>query len=87
MNSYYDTAAKEIIHSLPAPYSNIRMDVVEYKDKPGIVVLRFFANNLYSFSDNQLVSIAEWMNELLKQLNSKPLLGNYTWECVEYDQG
>lgn len=85
MTSYYDGAAKDIIHQWPAPYSGIRMDVVEYKEMPGIVVLRFHADNLYSFSDSQLVSIAEWMNTLLKQLNSKPLLGKYTWECVEND--
>lgn len=79
----YDSAAREIIHSTPAPYSNILFDVVEYEDKPGIVVLRFYADNLYSFSDNQLVSIAEWMNLLLNKLNSLPLLGKYTWECCE----
>lgn len=82
----YDSGAKQIIHSYPAPYSNIRFDVVEYKERPGIVVLRFYADNLYSFSDDQLVSIAEWMNKLLNELNSKPLLAKYTWECVEYDQ-
>lgn len=79
----YDSGAKQILHGNPAPYSGIHMDVVEYKEKPGIVVLRFHADNLYSFSDNQLVSIAEWINALLKQLNGKPLLGKYTWECVE----
>lgn len=82
----YDTGAKKIIHAFPAPYSNIRFDVVEYEDRPGIVVLRFYADNLYSFSDNQLISIADWMNRLLNELNSKPLLAKYTWECVEYDQ-
>lgn len=82
----YDSAAKQIIRSYPAPYSNIRFDVVEYDERPGIVVLRFYADNLYSFSDDKLVSIAEWMNRLLNELNSKPLLAKYTWECVEYDQ-
>jgi hypothetical protein len=82
----YDSGAKEIIHSTPAPYPDIRFDIVEYEDKPGIVVLRFYAENLYSFSDNQLVSIAEWMNILLGKLNSLPLLAKYTWECVEYVQ-
>lgn len=82
----YDSGAKETIRCTPAPYSDIRFDVVEYEDKPGIVVLRFYADNLYSFSDNQLVSIAEWMNTLLGKLNSLPLLAKYTWECVSYDQ-
>lgn len=82
----YDEAAKDIIHSWPAPYPNIHMDVVEYKEVPGMVFLRFYADNLYSFSDSQLVSIAEWINSLLNKLNSLPLLGKYTWECVEYEQ-
>lgn len=82
----YDSAARQILHSYPAPYLDIRFDIVEYNDRPGIVVLRFYADNLYSFSDDQLISIAEWMNNLLNDLNSKPLLAKYTWECVEYDQ-
>lgn len=79
----YDSAAKDIIHSHSAPYSGIKMDVVEYNDIPGLVFLRFYADNLYSFSDSQLVSIAEWINSLLNKLNNSPLLGKYTWECVE----
>lgn len=81
MTSYYDSAAKEIIHSMPAPYPGIRMDVVEYQEFPELVFLRFYADNLHSFSDNQLISIAEWMNNLLGKLNSLPLLAKYTWEC------
>lgn len=84
--SNYDSGAKQILHDTPAPYSDIYFDVVEYDDKPGIVFLRFYADNLYSFSDGQLTSIAEWMNALLNRLNSAPLLAKYTWECVEYDQ-
>lgn len=84
--SNYDSGAKEIIHSTPAPYSGIKFDVVEYPEVHGLVFLRFYADNLYSFSDAQLTSIAEWMNKLLNKLNAAPLLAKYTWECVEYDQ-
>lgn len=84
--SNYDSGAKEVIHSTPAPYSGLTFDVVEYPDRPGIMVLRFYADNLYSFSDSQLHSIAEWMNKLLNKLNSLPLMAKYTWECVEYEQ-
>lgn len=82
----YDSGAKEIIHSTPAPYPGIHFDVVEYDDIKDLVFLRFYANNLYSFSDAKLVSIAEWMNRLLNRLNEAPLLSKYTWECVDYDQ-
>lgn len=81
--SSYDSGAREVIHSTPAPYSGIKFDIVEYSEVKDMVFLRFYADNLYSFSDSQLVSIAEWINTLLKQLNNKPLLGKYTWECVE----
>lgn len=82
----YDTGAKEIIHSFPAPYSNINFDIVEYPDKSGIIVLRFYAENIFSFSDSQMVSIFEWIHSLLDKLNSLPLLAKYTWECVAYEQ-
>lgn len=79
----YDTGAQEIIHSIPAPYPGIKFDVVEYPEIKDLVFLRFYADNLFSFSDSQLVSIAEWMNLLLGKLNSLPLLAKYTWECVQ----
>ena len=82
----YDTGAKEIINSIPAPYPGIRFDVVEKKDIPGLLFLRFYSENLFSFSDSQLVSIAEWMNKLLNRLNSAPLLAKYTWERVDYEE-
>lgn len=82
----YDSGAKEIIHSFPAPYPNIRFDVVEYPEIENLVFLRFYADNLFSFSDSQLVSVAEWMNKLLGKLNGLPLLAKYTWECVVDDQ-
>lgn len=78
----YDSGAKEIIHSTPAPYSGIKFDIVEYPEIKDMVFLRFYADNLFSFSDAKLVSIAEWMNVLLGRLNSLPLLAKYTWECV-----
>lgn len=84
--SNYDSGAREVIHNTPAPYKGLVFDVVEYDDRPGIMVLRFYADNLYSFSDSQLVSIAEWMNRLLNKLNSLPLMAKYTWECVAYEQ-
>jgi len=82
----YDSAAREIINSTPAPYSGIRFDVVEKQDVPGLLFLRFYTENLFSFSDSQLVSIAEWMNKLLDRLNSAPLLAKYTWERVDYEE-
>lgn len=82
----YDSGALEIIHSTPAPYPNIIFDIVEYPEIKGLLFLRFYADNLFSFSDNQLVSIAEWMNKLLARLNHLPLLAKYTWECVANDQ-
>jgi hypothetical protein len=82
----YDSAAKEIINSTAAPYSGIRFDVVEKEDVPGLLFLRFYSENLFTFSDSQLVSIAEWMNKLLNRLNSAPLLAKYTWERVDYEQ-
>lgn len=85
MNSY-DSGAQEIIHSTPAPYPGINFDVVEYEEIKNLMFLRFYADNLYSFSDSQLESIAEWMNKLLKRLNEAPLLSKYTWECVNYEQ-
>ncbi len=84
--SSYDSGAKDIIHNTPAPYSGIKFDIVEYPEINDLVFLRFYADNLYSFSDAQLTSIAEWMNKLLNRLNEAPLLAKYTWECVEYDQ-
>jgi hypothetical protein len=84
--SNYDSGAEQIIHSTTAPYSGIRFDVVEYPEINDLVFLRFYADNLYSFSDTQLESIAAWMNKLLNRLNEAPLLAKYTWECVEYDQ-
>lgn len=84
IKSFYDDYAAKIIREVPAPYPGIKFDIVEYPDKPGIVILRFYADNLYSFSDNQLESIAPWMNTLLNKLNSSPLmLAKYTWECRE----
>ncbi len=84
--SSYDTGAQEIIHSTPAPYPGIKFDVVEYPDVKDLIFLRFYADNLYSFSDDKMHSIADWMNTLLNRLNSLPLLAKYTWECVEYEQ-
>ncbi len=81
--SNYDSGAKEIIHNTPAPYKGIKFDVVEYPQIKDLIFLRFYADNLYSFSDDQLHSIADWMNTLLGKLNSLPLLAKYTWECVE----
>lgn len=84
IKSFYDDYAARIIREVPAPYPNIIFDVVEYPDQPALVYLRFYADNLYSFSDNQLNSIAPWMNQLLKKLNESPLmLAKYTWECKE----
>lgn len=84
--SNYDSGAKEMIHNTPAPYSNIRFDIVEYEEIKGIVVLRFYADDLFSFSEPQMLSIFEWINALCDKLNSLPLLAKYTWECVQYDQ-
>lgn len=84
--SNYDTGAKDIIHSTPAPYSGIKFDVVEKPDINGLVFLRFYSENLFSFSDSQLVSIAEWMNKLLNRLNAAPLMARYTWERVDYEE-
>lgn len=82
--TFYDTFAAGIIREVPAPYSGIIFDIVEYPNMPGLVFLRFYADNLYSHSDSQLVSIAEWMQKLLDKLNSHPLmLAKYTWECKE----
>jgi len=82
--SFYDTYAAKIIREVPAPYPGIKFDVVEYPDIQGLIFLRFYADNLYSFSDSQLESIAPWMNTLLNKLNSSPLmLAKYTWECKE----
>lgn len=76
----YDTAAQEIIHNFSAPYPNIRFDIVEYEDRLNIIVLRFYADNLADFSDNQMQSIAEWLKSLLDRLNNAPLLAQYTYE-------
>jgi len=82
--SFYDTYAAKIIREVLAPYPGIKFDVVEYPDIQGLIFLRFYADNLYSFSDSQLESIAPWMNTLLNKLNSSPLmLAKYTWECKE----
>lgn len=82
----YDSAAQQIIHSFPAPYKGIIFDIVDYPDKNGIIVLRLYADNIFSFSENQMLSIFEWINSLCDRLNSLPLLAKYTWECVDYDQ-
>lgn len=82
--SFYDSYAAKVVREVPAPYSNIVFDIVEYPDIKGMVFLRFYADNLFSFSDSQLTSIAEWMKKILDKLNSSPLmLAKYTWECVE----
>lgn len=84
INSFYNDYAAKIIREVPAPYPGIKFDVVEYPEIRGLVFLRFYADNLYSFSDSQLESIAPWMNQLLNKLNSSPLmLAKYTWECKE----
>lgn len=85
MTSYYDSIAKQIIQTTQAPYPTVRLDVVEYPDSPGLVYLRFYADNLYGdYSEAQIVSIAEWINVLLKKLNGNPLrLGTYAVEVVE----
>jgi hypothetical protein len=83
-NTFYDSYARKVVRSIAAPYPGIKFDIVEYPDIPGMVFLRFYADNLYSHSDSQLVSIAEWMQKLLDELNSHPLmLAKYTWECKE----
>jgi len=82
----YDSGAREIIHSTPAPYRGIKFDIIEKRGVAGLLFLRFYSENLFSFSDSQLVSIAEWMNKLLNKLNSAPLLSKYTWERVDYEE-
>ena len=82
----YDSGARKLLREHPSPYPGIRLDVVEYPDKNGIVVLRLYADNIFTFSDNQMLSIFEWINGLCDKLNSLPLLAKYTWECVAYDQ-
>lgn len=82
----YDSGAQKVLHSYPAPYSGITLDVIEYPNKDGIVVLRLYADNIFSFSDSQMLSIFEWITALCDKLNSLPLMAKYTWECVAYDQ-
>lgn len=85
MSSYYDSAAQSIIKQTKAPYSNIKLDVVEYPETPGLVYLRFYADNLYGdYSEPQIASIAEWINTLVRKLNQHPLLmAKYAVEVVE----
>lgn len=66
-----------------APYPGIIFDVVEYPDKAGIVILRFYASNISQFSENKLHSIAEWIQLLLDTLNAAKLPKKYTYEIKE----
>lgn len=81
MNNYQIMEA-EIIRQ-PAPYSGIILESVTYKQYPGMTFIRFFADNLYGFSDSQMNSIAEWMKKLLDDLNAIPGGNNYTYEVVD----
>lgn len=85
MISYYDSLSQNIIKETPAPYPGVRMDVVEYPESPGLVYLRFYADNLYGdFSEPQIAMLGEWINVLLRELNKHPLrTATYAVEVVE----
>lgn len=79
----YDSAAQKVIKENKAPYSGIIMDVIDYDDKPGILVLRLYKDNISDFNDNQQIEIAIWLKDLLDKLNNLPLLCKYTYELSE----
>ena len=79
----YDSAAQKILNECKAPYKGIIIDVVDYEDKPGILVLRLYKDNISDFNNDQQIEIATWLVKLLDKLNNLPLLCKYTYELSE----
>lgn len=76
--SYYDSVAKHIIHSTPPPYKGLKVDITELEEYPKVVFIVLYDYNIAEFNDTQIADITEWLNGLLKKLNSHALVrGKY----------
>lgn len=73
--SKYESVAAQVIRNNPAPYPGILLDVVEDQRYPGWFFLTLYASNIAEYSDDQIHSITDWINLLLKTLNAHPLVG------------
>ncbi len=57
----YTPEVKAIVRSMPVPYKNLIIDVVEYKD---YLAVRFYRDNVEGFPDTHKVPIAEYLYRL-----------------------
>lgn len=63
----YSTQIAQAIKSIKSPYPNLKVSVVE---RPGMLSLRVYEENIAEFSDIQHISIMEYLNMLRKIVES-----------------
>lgn len=66
--SKYNDNVKRIFKTLRPPYPNFIVDVAEY---PDYLALRVYKDNVESFSENQKVSLAEYLYKLRDAIRSE----------------
>jgi len=76
----YDTIAESILHGTPPPHGYI-VDVVE-KDDIDMMFLRLYADDINSKPDSYAYALTNWLNAILKQLNTWTTT-KWTWEMAE----
>ncbi len=71
--SSYSAVAQQIIQTTPPPYP-MHCDVVEYESEKGALYLQIYVQEYCDLAEYKVAEIADWLNGLLKRLNTHPLI-------------
>lgn len=81
--SSYCIIAQKIINENPPPYK-MYVDVIEYEDEPGACYITIYVQDYADLPESRVQHIADWLNNLLKLLNTHPLVSaKYSYRIME----